>query len=48
VFGPGGAGEPTVRDWADAAGWLEHEVVTGLGPRLARVTVPAPLLRSVR
>lgn len=48
VFGPGTAGEPTVREWADAAGVLEHEIVTGLGPRLARVTLPAPRLRSVR
>lgn len=48
VFGPGTDGEPTVREWADAAGLLEHEVVTGLGHRLARVTVPAPRLRSIR
>jgi alanine racemase len=36
VFGPGTCGEPTVRDWADAAGYLEHEIVTGLGHRVAR------------
>ncbi len=48
VFGPGDAGEPTVRDWAVAAGVLEHEIVTGLGPRLERVHVPAPTtLRSL-
>jgi alanine racemase len=41
VFGPGRAGEPTVRDWADAAGVLEHEIVTGLGHRLERVHTPA-------
>jgi len=47
VFGPGDAGEPTVREWADAAGFLEHEIVTGFGDRLTRVTAPAPTLRSV-
>jgi alanine racemase len=49
VFGPGHAGEPTVRDWADAAGYLEHEIVTGLGRRLTRTSTPAPAgtLRSV-
>ncbi|MFL6154795.1 MAG: alanine racemase, partial [Marmoricola sp.] len=41
VFGPGRAGEPTVRDWADAAGVSEHEIVTGLGSRLERVHTPA-------
>ncbi|MCW2785170.1 MAG: alanine racemase [Marmoricola sp.] len=48
VFGAGDDGEPTVRDWADAAGTLEHEIVTGLGPRLDRVVVGAPALRSLR
>ncbi|HET6154661.1 MAG TPA: alanine racemase [Marmoricola sp.] len=47
VFGPGADGEPTVRDWADAAGCLEHEIVTGLGPRLERVVVGQPF-RSLR
>jgi alanine racemase len=41
LFGPGRAGEPTVRDWADAAGVLEHEIVTGLGSRVERVHHPA-------
>ncbi|GAB6900078.1 alanine racemase [Kineosporia succinea] len=36
VFGPGTAGEPTVAEWASWAGTIEHEVMTGLGPRLAR------------
>lgn len=40
VFGPGDAGEPTVREWADAAGLLEHEVVTGLGGRVLRTSSP--------
>lgn len=37
VFGPGAAGEPTVADWADWAGTIEHEILTGIGPRKARV-----------
>jgi alanine racemase len=43
VFGPGLHGEPTVRDWADAAGCLEHEIVTGLGRRAERVVVGGPV-----
>jgi alanine racemase len=37
VFGPGTAGEPTAADWAAWAGTLEHDVVTGVGARVARV-----------
>lgn len=47
VFGPGEDGEPTVREWAAAAGLLEHEIVTGLGRRTERVTRPATTLRSI-
>jgi alanine racemase len=48
VLGPGEDGEPTVRDWARAAGLLEHEVVTGLGGRCSRVVRPVPgVLRSL-
>jgi alanine racemase len=36
VFGPGASGEPTVREWAGWAGTIEHEIVTGIGPRVAR------------
>ncbi|MFD3452016.1 alanine racemase [Streptomyces sp. NPDC058691] len=36
VFGPGDRGEPTVGEWADWSGTLEHEIVTGLGTRLRR------------
>jgi len=39
VFGPGDGGEPTAAEWAGWAETLEHEIVTGLGPRLRRVTV---------
>lgn len=41
VLGPGAAGEPTVREWADWAGTIEHEIVTGFGARVSRTTVPA-------
>ncbi len=34
VFGPGRAGEPTTADWARWSGTIEHEIVTGLGPRV--------------
>lgn len=43
VFGPGRAGEPTVREWADWAGTLEHELVTGIGPRVRRTIATEPL-----
>jgi alanine racemase len=36
VLGPGSAGEPTVWEWADWAGTLPHEIVTGFGARVAR------------
>jgi len=46
VFGPGRAGEPTVREWAAWAGTLEHEIVTGIGPRVRRRVATG--LRAVR
>ena len=36
VFGPGGSGEPTAAEWARWAGTIEHEIVTGIGARVAR------------
>lgn len=36
VFGPGRAGEPTVAEWAAWADTIEHEIVTGIGSRVAR------------
>ncbi len=36
LFGPGDAGEPTTAEWAAWSDTLEHEIVTGLGPRLHR------------
>lgn len=37
VFGAPGA--PTLRDWADWAGTIEHDVLTGIGRRVRRVAV---------
>ncbi len=36
VFGPGQHGEPTVAEWAAWADTIEHEIVTGIGARVAR------------
>lgn len=40
LFGPGDDGEPTVAEWAAWADTIEHEVVTGLGPRIRRTHLP--------
>lgn len=37
VFGPGDHGEPTVADWAAWSGTIEHEIVTRIGSRVARI-----------
>jgi alanine racemase len=37
LFGPGHNGEPTAQDWADAVGTIHYEIVTRVGPRVARV-----------
>lgn len=47
VFGPGDRGEPTVAEWADWSGTIEHEIVTGIGSRVRR-TVREVALRPVR
>jgi alanine racemase len=36
LFGPGTSGEPTAQDWADAVGTIHYEIVTRIGPRVAR------------
>lgn len=36
VFGPGDKGEPTAAEWADWAGTVPHEILTGVGPRVPR------------
>lgn len=46
VFGPGTEGEPTVADWANWAGTVPHEIVTGIGPRVTRRHVHARARRS--
>jgi alanine racemase len=43
LFGPGDEGEPTLRDWADWAATIEHDIVTRIGPRVARETVGVAL-----
>lgn len=50
VFGTGDDGGPTAADWATWAGTIEHEIVTGIGGRVERVTAPARAsrLRGVR
>jgi alanine racemase len=40
VFGPGAAGEPTVHDWARWSGTIAHDIVTGIGARVARTVEP--------
>jgi alanine racemase len=42
LFGPGRDGEPTAQDWADALDTIHYEVVTRIGPRVARVYLGAP------
>jgi alanine racemase len=36
LFGPGDSGEPTAQDWADAVDTISYEIVTRIGPRVAR------------
>ena len=45
--GPGDHGEPTVAEWAAWAGTIEHDVVTGIGARVARRIRAVPHLRSL-
>jgi alanine racemase len=51
LFGPGGEGEPTADDWAEAIGTISYEMVTRIGTRVPRrylgsamegVTAPDP------
>jgi alanine racemase len=46
VFGPGTEGEPTVADWARWANTVPHEIVTGIGPRVARHHLQGRALRT--
>jgi alanine racemase len=36
LFGSGDRGEPTARDWADAVGTIDYEIVTRVGGRVPR------------
>ncbi|GAB08910.1 alanine racemase [Gordonia araii NBRC 100433] len=36
VFGTGIDGGPTAREWADLTDTIDYEIVTGIGPRIAR------------
>lgn len=42
ILGSAAAGEPTAQDWADAAGSINYEIVTRMGPGLPRVLVGEP------
>lgn len=42
LFGPGRDGEPLAQDWADAIGTIHYEIVTRIGPRVARSYLGAP------
>ncbi len=48
LFGPGTSGEPTVDDWADAAGTINYEIVTRLGPRIPRRYVDSSPVEEYR
>lgn len=39
LFGTGRDGGPTAKDWADAIGTIDYEIVTGIGRRAERVYV---------
>ena len=36
LFGPGGDGEPTAQEWAEACGTISYEIVTRIGGRFVR------------
>jgi alanine racemase len=36
LFGDPANNEPSVNDWADAAGTINYEIVTRIGPRVHR------------
>ena len=40
LFGDAADGVPTADDWADAAGTINYEIVTRIGPRVTRTFVP--------
>ena len=40
LFGDPATGVPSAQDWADAAGTIDYEIVTRIGPRVPRRYVP--------
>ncbi|MDQ1551310.1 MAG: alanine racemase, partial [Actinomycetota bacterium] len=40
LFGDPATGVPSADDWAEAAGTINYEIVTRIGPRVTRVFVP--------
>ncbi|RIJ76973.1 alanine racemase [Nakamurella silvestris] len=42
VFGPGTDGAPTMADWADWSGTIEHDIVSGIGRRVRRLYLSSP------
>ena len=42
LLGVGADGEPTAQDWAEAAGTINYEIVTRMGPRLPRRHLGGP------
>ena len=40
LFGDPATGVPSAEDWAEAAGTINYEIVTRIGPRVTRVFVP--------
>ena len=40
LFGDPATGVPSARDWADAAGTIDYEIVTRIGPRVPRRYLP--------
>ena len=39
LFGPGGSGEPTAQDWAEATATISYEIVTRIGARVPRIHI---------
>jgi alanine racemase len=40
LFGDPATGVPSADEWAEAAGTINYEIVTRIGPRVTRVFVP--------
>ncbi|MFD0559065.1 alanine racemase [Stackebrandtia endophytica] len=47
VFGPGDQGEPRLADWAVWCHTIEHELMTGIGRRVARRVVPSEAVPDI-